>query len=340
MGIPVYFMSQFTYTDKNHHPEPTAFRGQDRRGFLKRLGAGALAAGLPWTASETAAASSEIIPPPQVSGPIPQVTIAGVTIPRMIVGSNPISGFSHQIHNMTLAYLDYFNQENTTLFLKRCEEAGLTLWLMQNEDKTRAAIKARWAAGSKMRVYFLGRLDAQGKLSKDILEYKPAFYIHHGNVTDTLFKNGKQELVHDFVKRVHDELGIPAGVSAHNPDCIKYIEDKGWEVDLYQCCLYYVTRPKDEIQAKLGGAPLGESFLDTDRDHMLKLVQEVKKPCIVFKILGAGWHCNNDSAVENAFRYTLERIKKTDAFLVGMWPKFKDEISQNVRLTQKYGQIG
>jgi hypothetical protein len=270
---------------------------------------------------------------------LPHVTIAGVTIPRMIVGCNPIGGWSHMCRNMTLAMTDYFTLDRTVSFLQDCEHAGLNLWLTYWDDKPRKALKKLWAEGSQMRTYFLGTLEADGSVAKDLLEYKPIWYVHHGNVTDTLFRAGKQQQIHDFLKKVHDVLGIPAGISAHNPDCIKYAEDHGWEADLYQCCMYYVTRPHEEIRAKLGAAPLGESFLDSDRDHMLDVIRQVKKPCLAFKILGAGRLCDTDDSVEEAFQYALSRIKKTDAIIVGMWPKFKDEISQNVELLRRYGKV-
>jgi len=79
--------------------------------------------------------------------------------------------------------------------------------------------------------------------------------------------------------------------------------------------------------------------MDTDREDMVKVIQQVKKPCIAFKILGAGWLCESDDTVEDAFQYALTSIKKTDAILVGMWPKYKDEITQNVKLVQRYGVV-
>jgi hypothetical protein len=85
---------------------------------------------------------------------------------------------------------------------------------------------------------------------------------------------------------------------------------------------------------------LGEPFLDSDRENMVKVIQQVKKPCLAFKILGAGWLCENDQGVEDAFQYALSNIKKGDGILVGMWPKYKDEITQNVQLLQKYGALG
>jgi hypothetical protein len=95
----------------------------------------------------------------------------------------------------------------------------------------------------------------------------------------------------------------------------------------YQTCLYNLTRPKEQIRAKLGTAMFGEPFLETDRDDVLRLIQPVKKPCLVFKILAAGRHCETDRSVEEAFTYGLTRIKKTDAVIVGFWPKSKDELA-------------
>lgn len=303
------------------------------KGISRRhlLGYG-LAGGLALAAEQTEAGKATSQP-----ASLPKVTIAGITIPRMIVGCNPIGGWSHMCRNMTLAMTDYFTLERTVSFLRSCERAGLDVWLAYWDDKPRRALKILWESGSRIRPYFLGTLDDNGKLSRDILEYRPIWHVHHGNVTDMLFRAGKQSVVHDFVKRVHDELGIPAGISAHNPDCIRYAEEKGWEADFYQCCLYYVTRPHEEIRAKLGAAPLGEPFLDTDRDVMLEVIGQVKKPCLAFKILAAGRLCDTDWSVEEAFRLALSRIKKTDAIIVGMWPKYKDEIGQNVALLKKYG---
>jgi hypothetical protein len=309
---------------------------QDRRDFLKAVCAGAVAAALP-AVSLGAAAAVENIAPTAAALQVPTVTIAGRTIPRMIVGSNPIGGWSHQVRNMTLAMLDYFTVENIAKFLRSCEKQGLTLFLPPFQDKTLTALKTLWAEGSQIRTYFLGELDKDGKLSKNVLDYRPIWHVHHGNVTDSLFRAGKHELVHTFVKKVHDELGLPAGVSCHNPDCVKYMEDKGWEVDFYQTCLFYLTRPKQDIRAKLGAAPLGEPFLDTDRRDMTKVIKAASKPCIAFKILGAGWLCNSDSEVEDAFQFALSNIKKTDPILVGMWPKYKDEVTQNVQLLKQYG---
>ena len=312
---------------------------QNRREFLR----GAVAAGVTLAASGAMLrlddADAQTVSPVKPAGKMPMVTVAGKIIPRMIIGCNQIGGWSHGQPNLGLATTDYFTLDKTVEFYQDCEKLGLDVCHSYWDDKPKKAYKKLWASGSKMRPYFLGTLESDGSLSKDLLEYKPLWHLHHGNVTDSLFRAGKQEQVHDFIKKVHDVLGIPAGLSCHNPDCIKYAEDKGWEADLYQCSLYYVTRPQEEIRAKLGSVPLGESFLDTDRDNMLNVIRQTKKPCLVFKLLGAGRLADSDYSVEEAFQYTLSRIKKNDAVIVGMWPKFKDEVGLDFGYVCKYGKV-
>jgi hypothetical protein len=335
------------------HPAGTADApkpGHDRRTFLKGVGlataaSSAAAAGLAPTPAEAATPGPFFTAPPPGADPLPQVTLCGHKVPRMILGCNPIGGWSHAVPSLSKTMREYFTEDVTHDFLQHAEKWGLDTWLTYWGKKPLTALRRRWENGSKMRVYFLAKMDEDGKIGGaesrevgDITEYKPLFLLHHGNVTDSLFRAGKQEHVHDFVKKSHD-MGIPAGVSAHNPDVFKYIEDKGWECDLYQCCLYYVTRPKEEIRAKLGTAMLGEPFLEKDRDDMLEVIQQASRPCIAFKALGAGRHCHSPMAVAEALQYAYSKIKKTDVLIVGMWPRFKDEIAENVGLLRKYGAV-
>jgi hypothetical protein len=44
-------------------------------------------------------------------------------------------------------------------------------------------------------------------------------------------------------------------------------------------------------------------------------------------------------AVAEALQYAYSKIKKTDVLIVGMWPRFKDEIAENVGLLRRYGAV-
>jgi hypothetical protein len=100
-----------------------------------------------------------------------------------------------------------------------------------------------------------------------------------------------------------------------------------------------VTRTREEARREFGEAPLdfGGMFLEGDPARMCRFVKQTKKPCLAFKILGAGRNTERAGQVDAAFRFAFENIKATDAVIVGMCPKFKDEIAENVALTGKYG---
>jgi hypothetical protein len=313
---------------------------QDRRGFLKQLTAGAMAAAVGVQAGLGRAAAAEDGPQEiqYVSGVMPTIKLGKYTVSRLVVGNNPLDGISHSTRNLSNHMREYYTVERMIEFLTRCEKLGINTWQAEYKEKIGKALQAIRDKGSRMQVMYLSADHPRAKPLKEQLSTKPIAIVHHGGVTDRMFRLNKHEKVHDYVKRIKDG-GVMAGVSAHNPDCIKYVEDKGWEVDFYMCCAYQVTRPGEQIKAKLGTVPLGEPFLANDRNEMTTMVRQVPRPCLLFKILAAGRLCGDDRSVENAFKYAFANIKKTDAVIVGMYPRFKDEIGENVKLTHKYGQL-
>ena len=66
---------------------------------------------------------------------------------------------------------------------------------------------------------------------------------------------------------------------------------------------------------------------------MYEAVRGVKKPCLVFKILGATRRCASQEAVAKAFMECFASIKKTDAVVVGMFPMDFDQVTANARYT-------
>jgi hypothetical protein len=68
---------------------------------------------------------------------------------------------------------------------------------------------------------------------------------------------------------------------------------------------------------------------------MTEMVRKTSKPCLAFKIMGAGRNGYKPEQVEAAFRFAYTNIKPNDAVIVGMWPKFKDEIAENCEITRK-----
>jgi hypothetical protein len=80
-----------------------------------------------------------------------------------------------------------------------------------------------------------------------------------------------------------------------------------------------------------------------DPAKMLKVVKQVKKPCIVFKLLASGNLMANaqpklqQQIVEARFKYVFENIKSTDGVVVAMWNKYEDQYALNKEYVIKYG---
>jgi hypothetical protein len=144
--------------------------------------------------------------------------------------------------------------------------------------------------------------------------------------------------VRDFVKKVKDS-GLLAGVSSHCPDHVKRIADAGWENDFFMACFYYVNRPAEEQRKLLGKVTVGEPFFESDPADMTAMMRQVSQPCLGFKILAAGRSCWSRPAVEQAFRWAFASIKPADGVIVGMFPRYSDQVGEDAGLAARYGAV-
>jgi len=252
----------------------------------------------------------------------------------MVAGSNPVLGYSYLGPHADRHMREYFTAERTAAFLQDCERAGITAHQFADHDRALPYMRLLRERGSK--VEFLG-LHSDTENLRDIIDKtRPIAMAHHGGVTDRLFAEGKASQVHDYVKKAHD-CGVLAGVSAHNPDCIKRIADEGWEVDYFMCCFYFLTRKTAGKDVELPTLDIAYPFFKDDPKVMTQVIRQVKQPCFGFKILAAGRMCSNQETVRAAFKFAFENIKPTDGVIVGMFPWCFDEVGANARFTRDLG---
>jgi len=310
-----------------------SLRETGRRSFLKQAcgGAATLSAGALVPISGGALESA----PP---GPeLPTIQLGPHNVTRLVAGGNPIGGYSHSTINMSRHMQEYFTLAQTIEFLERCVREGINTWQFDHLEKPIAALRAVRERGKKLNFICLhAERERDAPLKTVITDMKPIAIVHHGGVTDRLFRAGKAQEVRDFVKKVRDQ-GVLAGVSSHCPDHIKRMADEAWENDLFMTCFYYVNRPREEQQKMLGKVVVGEPFFESDPIEMTNVVRQVSKPCLGFKILAAGQLCSSQESVQKAFQFAFGRIKKTDAVIVGMYPRFEDEMHLNAEYVRKHG---
>ena len=68
---------------------------------------------------------------------------------------------------------------------------------------------------------------------------------------------------------------------------------------------------------------------------MMKIVQEVSKPCLVYKVLAAGREVLTERGIRAAFKFALDQMQAKDAMIVGMFQEFGDQVSMNARIVRE-----
>ena len=289
-----------------------------RRTFLQTVAAAPAAAAVPTAA-------------------LPTVEFAGRKITKLIIGSNPFYGYGHAVPMLDRFLKEHYTADRRLDTVRHASECGINTWQTSWSEAGESDWKRYRDEGGHLNVLLL----ADGAVMKDLTlvpkiakELKPIGIAHHGNRTDERFREGRMDVVKDFVKAVHD-AGLPAGVSCHNPEVVRYIEDQGWNNDYYMTCLYRVSRNVAETRLQLSEAPLGEVFMEKDPERMTDMIRATRKTCFAFKLLAAGRNTRSPAAIEQAFRYALTRIKPDDAVIVGMSTKFSDEVRSNADLVRR-----
>ncbi len=315
--------------------ESRRVRMTGRREFLSQLSAAAAGSGMVLSSAGQAAEPKEALP-----AILPTIQVGDHRLTRLVAGWNPIGGHSYLGHHMNRHMQEYYTPERIAEYLQRCERAGINAHQFSRPEMMAPILRGLREQGSKMKFFCLYAGGTEADVKKVVDETQPIAIVHHGGVTDRLFREGKSQEVHDFTKRVHD-AGVLAGVSAHNPGNIKQIADEGWQVDLFMGCFYYLTRSPEELEKMppVVTVQIGYAFFASDPLGMTEVMRQVDQPCLGFKILAAGRKCSHKQTVREAFKFAFEHIKPTDGVIVGMYPRFHDEIRDNAEYTRQLGAV-
>jgi hypothetical protein len=245
--------------------------------------------------------------------------------------------------------LAYFTEQRIVEFLLQCEKAGINTWQSSYQKRVPQAylrmrevgckihwicLAASWHADPSLPRTPEGILTGMLKAAEIVAPLKPIGIAHHGGATDQLWRAGKMDYIRTFLNKVHD-LGYLAGVSLHNPLVLESLEAKGYPADFYMASLYNLTREPEELRKELGSVPLGEVYLPEDPQRMGRAVRQVEKPCLVYKVFAAGRKCDSADEVRGALTSAYQNVKPQDALIVGMYPRFADQVADNVRLAHE-----
>jgi hypothetical protein len=268
---------------------------------------------------------------------LPTIALGKNQVSRLIIGGNPIYGYSHFNRLLSRHLTDWHTPDRVVELMRRCAQAGINTWQNSYAERTLQDLDRVRKAGSKMHWLCLGKPDWDQFPERidEAAKRKPLGIAPHGGLAERLHRANNLKALTDLLARIRKQ-GVLVGLSAHNPELIQLAEDRKWDVDYYMCCLYYLTRPRQEFAKLLGkDLPLGEIYLPSDPPRMFKVIQAVKKPCLVYKVLAAGRRISTPAEIRTAFTTALSNIKATDALIVGMYQQFGDQVGENAALVRE-----
>ena len=268
---------------------------------------------------------------------LPKIKLGKHDVSRLIVGANPFYGYSHFNRLLDQLMTEWCTSDNVVKTLNQCEQNGINTWQFSHNPRSMADIQRHRAEGGELQFVLLSSRAMEEDLSliDELAKLKPIGIVHHGGTTDRRWRNGEQSKIKEFLKRVRD-AGVMVGMSTHNPLVVESVEEQGWDVDFFMTCVYNVTRTPEELRKMLGVAPpYGEVFLPDDPTRMYQAVRKSRKTCLAFKILAAGRLTDSSKDMDQAFKFAFDSIKPQDTVIVGMWPKFTDQVKDNTERARR-----
>lgn len=273
---------------------------------------------------------------PGTNADMPTLKLGKFTVSRLIIGANPFHGYSHFNRILSNHMTEWADRDRVCEILARCERLGINTWQFSHHERGMGDLERYRERGGTIQWILLSHreLEDDPALVRQVAKLGPIGIVHHGGSAERKRRAGRTGEIRDFLKRVRD-AGVMAGLSTHDPAFLEQAEEENWEADFYMTSLYYLTRTPEEFRKILGTRPIGEIYLPEDPPRMCQAIRNTKKTCLAYKVLAAGRLIDSPKQIDEAFEFTLRNIKPNDGMIVGMYPRFSDQIAENVERVKR-----
>ncbi len=248
---------------------------------------------------------------------LPKVDFLGLKPTRLIIGANPFGGFSHQNEKRDAEMRAFNTVERIVETWHLAEQAGINTMITNNETPHVVdAVKKYLGSGGKLQWIAQVNCRMKGDMMLAIdeaIEIGCKALYFHGALMDDLYQSRNEKSLIEwagYVKRA----GIPVGVAGHATETHYWVDSLD-VVDFHAVPFFNCGSVHTDG---------GEKFDLRDMPRAVECINAIKKPCIAYKILGAG---RIDAKM--AFNYAFESIKDTDVVNVGMYRGDNDNMVQD-----------
>ena len=213
----------------------------------------------------------------------PRTDVGGVSLPRLLVGTNWFLGYSHTSRAQDKFIKEFQNRQNMAEILTVFGEAGVDAIMgprfpAQVQDAIRDAEERTGRTFVQIITPHFNILPdgpAEMEPERVFAECKQegaTFCLPHQGVTDALVDRRVKKIrdLDIYTKKIRDQGLIP-GLSTHMPESVIYADAQGADVETY-------------IQMYNGAGFL----MQVEADWVMRIINNAKKPVMTIKPLAAG----------------------------------------------------
>ena len=250
---------------------------------------------------------------------MPTIRLGHVEVSRLILGSNPFFGYSHQTGDLDRQMREYYTEERIIEVLDAAAALGVTaVTAPPFPDWIRLFNKYR-ARGGKLNTWIAQPHGSPKKMKEEIDSCakggaKAAFI--QGHRVEEQFEKKTFEVVRGWLEHIKSH-GMAAGMAAHQPVIHPIAEKQGFPTDFYFQCFFRADQGNYALPC---------------RDKAVETIRSISaKPVVAYKILGAG-----RLSPDEAFAYAFQHIAAKDGVCVGIYNKNKPGmVAEDVALMRR-----
>ncbi len=212
----------------------------------------------------------------------PRTTVGGVSLPRLLIGTNWFLGWSHTSLSKDNFIKEYQSRERIVALLRAFLEYGIDAVMGPISAHLDESVKeAEQRSGHKIIRIYTPSFDLRPNPEADIspedafdqcARLGATFCLPHQMVTDALIDR-RAGIIRDLEKytKMIRQRGMIPGLSTHMPEAVVYADKQGADIETY-------------IQIYNAAGFL----MQVEADWAMRVIREARKPVMVIKPLAAG----------------------------------------------------
>lgn len=254
----------------------------------------------------------------------PRTVVAGVSVSRMIIGTNWLLGWSHTGKAADKRITDRYQSADSFFPVLEAYTAYGIDTIMGPLSNTPRMVEAIRYAEERLGMKFIlvdtpiinvdntdeGRAEARALIHKSAEIGATFCLIHHSSAEQLVNKNtATMDRLDDYTKMIREEGLIP-GLSAHMPELILYADANGYDIEtyiqIYNCAGF---------------------LMQVEVETVASIINNAKKPVMTIKSMAAG-RCTPYVGLN----FSWNTIRPCDMVTIGAFTP--EEVDEDVEISQ------